>query len=122
MWRMKKYPVSKNDKGGFFASSRLPKNLLKTLKYIHKIEKIRPKSVTFFSDIAQPEISFAMKELEKRGWIGKGKLKKLRKSQSLEIYTLKNNKQNSKDNQYNVFVYDMIRYPPKCNPPENKNT
>jgi len=106
----------------FFASLRLPKNLSKTLKYIHKIEKIWPKRVTFSSDIPRPEISYAMKELEKRGWIGKEKLKKLRKTQSLQLYTLKNNKKNSEEDQYNVYVYDMIRYPPKCDPPENKNT
>jgi predicted transcriptional regulator len=65
----------------------MPRNLAKTLMYISQVEQCQSTDVELGADLRQPEVSIAMQELRKRGWVTKKDLKKKGKGRPTHIYT-----------------------------------
>jgi len=68
-----------------FSSLGMPKNLAKTLLYIYQVDECRSADVEHAADLRQPEVSIAMQELRRRGWIKKRDLKKKGKGRPVHI-------------------------------------
>ena len=113
MWRRKKTEVSDEDIIELFNDLGLPSNLAKTMMYISDVEECCSEDIESSIDLQQPEVSVAMQELRKRGWISKKKLKN--KHRYTKFFKLKDMDEDYQE-QYNVFVYDMIRYSPNEKP------
>ena len=64
----------------------MPKNLAKTLLYTYQVEECRSADVEQGADLRQPEVSVAMQELRRRGWIQKLEVKKEGKGRPVHIY------------------------------------
>jgi predicted transcriptional regulator len=71
-----------------FAELGMPKNLAKTLMYISKTEECRSAEIERQTKLRQPEVSVAMQELQKKGWINKRDLKKKGKGRPVHLYSL----------------------------------
>jgi predicted transcriptional regulator len=71
-----------------FTELGMPKNLAKTLTYISQVDECRSADVEQGANLRQPEVSVAMQELKKKGWIDKRDLKKEGKGRPIYIYTL----------------------------------
>jgi predicted transcriptional regulator len=71
-----------------FTELGMPKNLAKTLTYISQVDECRSAEVEKGADLRQPEVSVAMQELKKKGWIDKRDLKKEGKGRPIYIYKL----------------------------------
>ena len=69
-----------------FTELGMPKNLAKTLVYICQVDECRSADVEQVADLRQPEVSVAMQELRRRGWIKKRDLKKKGKGRPVHIY------------------------------------
>jgi predicted transcriptional regulator len=65
----------------------MPRNIAKTLMYICQVDECKSTDVELAADLRQPEVSVAMHELRKRGWINKRDLKKKGKGRPVHIYT-----------------------------------
>ncbi len=79
----------KDDKAvELFAELGMPKNLAKTLMYISQVEECKSSEVEQGADLRQPEVSVAMQEMRRRGWIKKRDLKKKGKGRPVHIYKL----------------------------------
>ena len=66
----------------------MPKNLAKTLMYISQVPECRSAEVEQGADLRQPEVSVAMQEMRRRGWVKKRDLKKKGKGRPVHIYKL----------------------------------
>ena len=77
-----------------FSELGMPRNLAKTLLYIYQVDECRSTEVEQAADLRQPEVSIAMQELRRRGWIKKRDLRKKGKGRPVHIY--KSSKQLSK--------------------------
>jgi predicted transcriptional regulator len=64
----------------------MPKNLAKTLLCISQIEECKSADVEKGADLRQPEVSVAIQELRRRGWIKKRDFKKEGKGRPVHIY------------------------------------
>lgn len=71
-----------------FTELGMPKNLAKTLIYISQVDECRSADVEQGANLRQPEVSVAMQELRKRGWVAKRDLKKKGKGRPVHIYKL----------------------------------
>jgi predicted transcriptional regulator len=71
-----------------FTELGMPKNLAKTLTYISQVDECRSVEVEQGANLRQPEVSVAMQELKKKGWIDKRDLKKEGKGRPIYIYKL----------------------------------
>lgn len=82
------YTLDKNDDKAvqLFVKLGMPKNLAKTLLYISQFDECKCADVEQGADLRQPEVSIAMQELRKRGWIKKRDLKKKGKGRPVHIY------------------------------------
>ena len=69
-----------------FIELGMPRNLSKTLLYVSQVDECRSAEIEQGADLRQPEVSIAMKELHKRGWIKKRNLKKEGKGRPVHIY------------------------------------
>jgi len=69
-----------------FIKLGMPKNLAKTLLYISQFDECKCADVEQGADLRQPEVSIAMQELRRRGWIRKRDLKKKGKGRPVHIY------------------------------------
>jgi predicted transcriptional regulator len=69
-----------------FTELGMPKNLAKTLIYISQVDECRCADVEQGADLRQPEISIAMQELRRRGWVKKRDLKGKGKGRPVHIY------------------------------------
>jgi len=69
-----------------FTGLGVPKNLAKTLMYISQVDECRSADIEQAADLRQPEVSIAMQELSKRGWVKKRDLKKEGKGRPTHIY------------------------------------
>jgi len=79
----------KDDKAvQLFAELGMPKNLAKTLMFISQVEECRSAEVEQGADLRQPEVSVAMQEMRRRGWVKKKDLKKKGKGRPVHIYKL----------------------------------
>jgi len=70
-----------------FTELGMPKNIAKTLMYICQVEECQSTDVEQAADLRQPEVSVAMQELRKRGWITKRDQKKKGKGRPVHIYS-----------------------------------
>ena len=84
------YKLTKQDEKvvNIFTELGMPKNLAKTLTYISQVDECRSAEVEQGADLRQPEVSVAMQELKKKGWIDKRDLKKEGKGRPIYIYKL----------------------------------
>jgi len=69
-----------------FARLGMPKNLAKTLLCISQFDECKSADVEQGADLRQPEVSIAMQELRRRGWIKKRDLKKKGRGRPTYIY------------------------------------
>jgi predicted transcriptional regulator len=70
-----------------FTELGMPKNIAKTLMYICQVDECQSTDVEQAADLRQPEVSVAMQELRKRGWITKRDQKKKGKGRPVHIYS-----------------------------------
>jgi predicted transcriptional regulator len=70
-----------------FSNLGMPKNLAKTLMYISQVDECKSTDIELGADLRQPEVSIAMQELRKRGWVAKKDLKKKGKGRPTHIYS-----------------------------------
>ena len=71
-----------------FAELGMPRNLAKTLMYISQVEECRSSEIERGANLRQPEVSVAMQQLQKKGWIARRDLKKKGKGRPVHIYKL----------------------------------
>ena len=77
----------KDDKAiQLFTELGMPKNLAKTLLYISQFDECKCADVEQGADLRQPEVSIAMQELRRRGWVKRRDLKGKGKGRSVHIY------------------------------------
>jgi predicted transcriptional regulator len=69
-----------------FINLGMPKNLAKTLLYVSQFDECKSADVEQGTDMRQPEVSIAMQELRKKGWVKKKDLKKKGKGRPVHIY------------------------------------
>ena len=69
-----------------FSDLGMPKNLAKTLMYICQVNECRSTDIEQGADLRQPEVSVAMQQLRKRGWVTKKDLKKKGKGRPVHVY------------------------------------
>ncbi len=71
-----------------FTDLGMPRNLAKTLLYVSQFDECRSADIEQGADLRQPEVSVAMQELRRRGWVEKRDLKKKGKGRPVHIYRL----------------------------------
>ncbi len=71
-----------------FTELGMPRNLAKTLMYISGSDECRSSEIERNASLRQPEVSVAMQELQRRGWVQKRELKKKGKGRPVHIYKL----------------------------------
>jgi len=71
-----------------FTELGMPRNLAKTLMYISGTEECRSSEIERNANLRQPEVSVAMQELQRKGWVKKRDLKKKGKGRPVHIYKL----------------------------------
>ena len=71
-----------------FIELGMPRNLAKTLIYISKVDECKAAEIEHEANLRQPEVSVAMHELQRRGWIKKRDLKKKGKGRPVHLYTM----------------------------------
>ena len=71
-----------------FTDLGMPKNLAKTLMYISQVDECRSAEIEHGANLRQPEVSVAMQQLQKRGWITKRDRKKKGKGRPVHLYKL----------------------------------
>ncbi len=77
----------KDDKAvQLFTELGMPKNLAKTLIYISQVDECKCADVEQGADLRQPEVSIAMQELRRRGWVTKRDVKGKGKGRPVHIY------------------------------------
>jgi predicted transcriptional regulator len=82
----------KDDKAvALFSELGMPRNLAKTLMYLSQVEECKSSEVEQGADLRQPEVSVAMQEMRRRGWVKKRDLKKKGKGRPVHIYKLTKN-------------------------------
>lgn len=88
----KKYKFTDQDEKvvKIFQELGMPRNLAKTLMYISQVEECRSAEIEKSANLRQPEVSIAMQELQKKGWITRRNLKKKGKGRPVHIYSLSN--------------------------------
>ena len=93
MKRRESYVLDREDEKivHLFTELGMPRNLSKTLLYVCQVDECRSADVEQAADLRQPEVSIAMQELRRRGWIKKRNLKKKGKGRPVHLYkTTKN--------------------------------
>ena len=71
-----------------FSELGMPKNIARTLMYIAQVDECRSSEIEQGANLRQPEVSIAMQELEKKGWVTKRYMKKEGKGRPVHIYKL----------------------------------
>jgi predicted transcriptional regulator len=69
----------------------LKRNVAKVLTYLKNVKDVTSRDLEMGSDLRQPEVSIAMRELEELGWIGEREEKKPGKGRPYKIYKLETN-------------------------------
>jgi len=90
MREKKAYALNKQDEKAIhlFSELGMPRNLAKTLMYISQVEECRSAEIERGTNLRQPEVSVAMQELQKKGWIKQRDIKKKGKGRPVHIYKL----------------------------------
>ena len=71
-----------------FTELGMPRNLAKTLIYISQVDECRSAEIEHGANLRQPEVSVAMQQLQRRGWISRRDLKKKGKGRPVHLYKL----------------------------------
>jgi predicted transcriptional regulator len=71
-----------------FADLGMPKNLAKTLMFVSNVKECRSADIERGANLRQPEVSVAMQELTRLGWVSKRNQKKEGKGRPIYIYRL----------------------------------
>jgi len=71
-----------------FVKLGMPKNLMKTLICLSQFDECRSADIEQGTDLRQPEVSIAMQELQRKGWVKKREEKKKGKGRPVHIYTI----------------------------------
>ena len=71
-----------------FTDLGMPRNLAKTIMYISQVEECRSVEIEYGANLRQPEVSVAMQQLLKKGWVSRRDLKKKGKGRPVHIYKL----------------------------------
>lgn len=71
-----------------FTDLGMPRNLAKTIMYISQVEECRSAEIEHGANLRQPEVSVAMQQLLKKGWVSRRDLKKKGKGRPVHIYKL----------------------------------
>ncbi len=69
----------------------LKRNVAKVLTYLKNIKEVTSRDLEMGSDLRQPEVSIAMRELEELDWISEREEKKPGKGRPYKIYQLNTN-------------------------------
>jgi len=88
-----------------FSELGMPRNLAKTLLYISQVDECRSAEIEHGGNLRQPEVSVAMQQLKKRGWVARRNLKKKGKGRPVHIYKLTS----SIDKIVNTFEKEKIK-------------
>ena len=72
-----------------FTVHGIPSHLAKTLIYISQFDECKISDIEKGTKLRQPEVSIAMQELRKRGWVKKRDLKEKGKGRPVHIYSIK---------------------------------
>ena len=90
MVERKHYRLTSRDKKivDVFADLGVPRNLAKTLMYISQVDECRSSDIERGAGLRQPEVSVAMQELRRRGWVSRRNQKKEGKGRPIYIYKL----------------------------------
>ncbi|HIH44412.1 MAG TPA: ArsR family transcriptional regulator [Candidatus Methanoperedenaceae archaeon] len=67
----------------------LKRNVAKVLTYLKNVEEVTSRDLEMGSDLRQPEVSIAMRELKEMDWISEREEKKSGKGRPFKIYKLK---------------------------------
>jgi predicted transcriptional regulator len=88
MKRKNSYVLDENDNEAIqlFSELGMPKNLAKTLLYVSEVKECHTKDIERGADLRQPEVSIAMRELSRRGWVTKRNVKKKGKGRPIYSY------------------------------------
>jgi predicted transcriptional regulator len=70
-----------------FTEIGLPRYLSKALMYISQVDECSSTDVERGTNLRQPEVSIAMQELRRRGWVKKRDLKRKGKGRPVHMYT-----------------------------------
>ena len=77
----------KDDKAvQLFTNLGMPRNLAKTIMYLSQIDECRSADVEQVANLRQPEVSVAMQELRRRGWVAKQDIKGKGKGRPVHVY------------------------------------
>jgi predicted transcriptional regulator len=84
------YKLNKDDAKiiNLFSELGMPKNLAKTLIYISRVEECRSDDIETGTNLRQPEVSIAVRELSRRGWTDTREQKKKGKGRPIHVYKL----------------------------------
>lgn len=84
------YKLNKDDAKiiNLFSELGMPKNLAKTLIYISRVEECRSDDIETGTNLRQPEVSIAVRELSRRGWTDTHEQKKKGKGRPIHVYKL----------------------------------
>ncbi|MBU0498050.1 MAG: ArsR family transcriptional regulator [Candidatus Thermoplasmatota archaeon] len=84
------YNLNKDDHKivDLFAELGMPRNLAKTLIYIAKVDECRSDDIENGTNLRQPEVSIAVRELARRGWTDTREQKKKGKGRPIHLYRL----------------------------------
>ncbi|MBE0523815.1 MAG: ArsR family transcriptional regulator [Methanosarcinales archaeon] len=66
----------------------ISRNVASTLAYLSSVEEATSKDLEIGSELRQPEVSIAMRELRSYGWIDEREVKKEGKGRPMKIYKL----------------------------------
>jgi predicted transcriptional regulator len=70
-----------------FTEVGMPRYLSKALMYISQVDECSSTDVERGTNLRQPEVSLAMQELRRRGWVKKRDLKRKGKGRPVHMYT-----------------------------------
>ena len=90
MKETKPYRLTSKDKEivDLFTELGMTRNLAKTLIYVSNVDECRSAEIEQGANLRQPEVSMAMQELTRRGWVEKRDLKKKGKGRPVYLYKL----------------------------------
>ena len=74
-----------------FEDLGMPRNLAKTLMYIFQVDECTSSDVEHGADLRQPEVSIAIQEMRRKGWIKKREKKKDGKGRPIHLYKMNKN-------------------------------
>lgn len=69
-----------------FTKLGMPKNLAKTIMYVSQVEECCSGDIEQGTTLRQPEVSTAMQELQRRGWVKKRELNRKGKGRPVHLY------------------------------------